>query len=62
MGDSRVKKYVYVVVAVDDREILAIYEDKDVANKMKSPIEAKIGTEVEIIKQLVNPDIKVIGQ
>lgn len=56
------KKYVYVVIAIDDREILAIYEDKDVASKMKSPIEAKIGTQVEIIKQLVNPDIKVIGQ
>ena len=61
MGANKVKKFVYVVVTLDDREIVAIYEDKDVAAKMKTPIEDKMGTKVEILKQLVNPDIKVIG-
>lgn len=55
------KKYVYIVLAVDDREVVAVYEDKDIAEKMKTSIETKMGTEVVIEKALVNPDIRVIG-
>lgn len=55
------KTYVYIVVATDDNEIIAVYDNKEVADKMKAPIENKMGCDVTVLKTRVNPDIKIIG-
>jgi len=44
-----------------DRVIVAIYDQKDLANKMKEVIARKIEDDVTLEVHNINPDIKLVG-
>jgi len=50
------KKYVYLIIT-HEGGILAIYEDKKIAEKLKKPIEEKFKVKVDIVKKELNSDI-----
>lgn len=54
------KNYVYILVS-ETNEIVAVYESRQVAEKLLNPISVKLDKKVKIIKQLLNPDIKIVG-
>ena len=54
------KQYVYILLN-EDGGIEAVYDSKDLAEKLLAPIEAKLGTTVTIKKQMLNPQIDIVG-
>lgn len=50
------KKYVYLIIT-SEGNILAVYDDEKIAKKLKTPIEEKFKTKVEILKKELNVDI-----
>lgn len=53
-------KYVYLMLD-EAKNVVAIYEDEAVAQKLKKPIEEKLNLTLTIEKRSVNPDLKVVG-
>jgi hypothetical protein len=45
----------------ESREVVALYDNKDLAEKMKKPIEQKFNKKLTIEKRTLNLDIKTIG-
>lgn len=54
------KRYVYVLVDTENN-IEAIYDRSDLAEKLKKPIEDKLGKTLSIEKHRINSDIASIG-
>lgn len=53
------KKFVYIIMSGD--KIVAIYESKDIAEKLMCPIGEKLNLDnLEIVKKQINPDIKIV--
>lgn len=55
------RKYVYLLVDVETNDVVAIYDDKTLAEKMKDTVEAKFGCKLHIDERSVNLSIDVIG-
>jgi hypothetical protein len=51
---------VYLLSDVE-KNVVAIYDNEELANKMKKPIEEKLKVELTIEKRSINLDLKVIG-
>ena len=60
MGDRRMKKYVYLLVD-EEKEVVAVYDRLDLAQKMQEPISKKLMIgKLTIEKKRVNPDFAYI--
>lgn len=53
-------KEVYLLIDKDNN-VIALYDESELATKMKKPIEEKLKVELTIQKRTVNLDISVIG-
>lgn len=51
---------VYLLIDLN-KNVVAIYDDETLAEKMKTSVEEKLNTKVTIEKRSVNIDIKAIG-
>lgn len=53
-------KYVYLLVD-EDKNVVTIYDDATLAEKMLGPIEEKLKTKLVVEKRTVNLDMSLIG-
>lgn len=53
-------KYVYLLIDAD-KNVIAVYDDQTLAEKLKKPIEEKLQVQLTIDKRSVNLDIKTVG-
>lgn len=53
-------KSVYLMIDTE-KNVVAVYDDETLAQKMKASVEEKLKTKVTIEKRSVNLDIKTIG-
>lgn len=53
-------QFVYILID-EDKNIVAVYENKDVAAVLKPALEEKICKKIEIKKRTLNPEISTIG-
>lgn len=45
----------------EEKNVIAIYENKDLAERLKEPIERKLNVELTVQERTLNPDLKVVG-
>jgi hypothetical protein len=55
------KKFIFLLVDTESKEVTAVYTDEKIAKKMKPVIEKKLDSILTLEKHQVNPDIKVIN-
>lgn len=54
------KRFVYVLLNKETKDIVAIYSEDNLAKKLKPAIESKLNVELETIKTRLNPDLTIL--